>query len=342
MDLNRQAESLRKEIEAVREEFGKVIVGNRDILDYMLKALFAGGHILLEGLPGLGKTLMVRTVARLLDLDFSRIQFTPDLMPADILGVNILVEDKGGRRSFHFEKGPVFTNILLADEINRATPKTQSALLQVMEEKHITIFGADHQLDDFFLVLATQNPIELKGTYPLPEAQLDRFMFNIRVGYPSAEEEEQILAAASRNESQEVRKVLSAKAIINLQKLVHSVAVSEYVIKYVSRLVRSTRPKDKLAPGFVKELVDWGAGPRAGQFLIAGGKAMAAMDGRFSVGISDIRKVALPVLRHRVSTNFQAQAEGMTTEDLIQKLLDEIPEPEVAKFEKQGEGGRRK
>ncbi|MFT7631813.1 MAG: MoxR-like ATPase, partial [Mariniblastus sp.] len=233
-----------------------------------------------------------------------------------------------------FVEGPIFTNILLADEINRTPPKTQAALLQAMQEREITIGRTTYDLEPPFFTIATQNPIEQEGTYPLPEAQLDRFMFNIKVGYPTAEEEEQILLASSKNEKQEVRKVLSAKAIVNLQKLVDSVAVSDYVIKYVSRLVRATRPKDELAPGFIKELVDWGAGPRAGQFLISGGKAMAAMEGRFSVGIKDIQKVALPVLRHRVSTNFQAQAEGMTAEDVIQRLLKEIPEPVVPKFEK--------
>ena len=318
----------------MEQELHKVIVGQEDVIEQVFAAIFTRGHCLLEGVPGLAKTLMVSTIAKILDVNFKRIQFTPDLMPSDITGTNVLDEDEHGRRKFRFVEGPIFTNILLADEINRTPPKTQAALLQAMQEREITIGRTTYNLEPPFFTIATQNPIEQEGTYPLPEAQLDRFMFNIKVGYPSAEEEEQILAASSRNEQQEVRKVLSAKAIVNLQKLVHSVAVSEYVIKYVSRLVRSTRPKDKLAPEFVKELVDWGAGPRAGQFLIAGGKAMAAMEGRFSVGISDIQKVAMPVLRHRVSTNFQAQAEGMTTEDVIQKLLDVIPEPEVAKFEK--------
>ena len=318
----------------MEHELHKVIVGQTDVIEQVFAAIFTRGHCLLEGVPGLAKTLMVSTIARILDVNFKRIQFTPDLMPSDITGTNVLDEDEHGRRKFRFVEGPIFTNILLADEINRTPPKTQAALLQAMQEREITIGRTTYNLEPPFFTIATQNPIEQEGTYPLPEAQLDRFMFNIKVGYPSAEEEEQILAAASRTEKVEVRKVLSAKAIVNLQKLVHSVAVSDYVIKYVSRLVRSTRPKDELAPEFVKELVDWGAGPRAGQFLIAGGKAMAAMEGRFSVGISDIQKVAMPVLRHRVSTNFQAQAEGMTTEDVIQKLLDQIPEPEVEKFEK--------
>ena len=318
----------------MQEELHKVIVGQEEVIEQVFAAIFTRGHCLLEGVPGLAKTLMVSTIAQILDVNFKRIQFTPDLMPSDITGTNVLDEDEEGRRQFRFVEGPIFTNILLADEINRTPPKTQAALLQAMQEREITIGRKTYNLEPPFFTIATQNPIEQEGTYPLPEAQLDRFMFNIKVGYPTAEDEEKILSAASRGEKQEVRKVLSAKAIVNLQKLVHSVAVSDYIIQYVSRLVRATRPADPATPDFVKELVDWGAGPRAGQFLISGGKAMAAMEGRFSVAVADIQKVALPVLRHRVSTNFQAQAEGMTTEDVIEKLLQEIPPPEVEKFEK--------
>jgi MoxR-like ATPase len=287
---------------------------------------------LLEGVPGLAKTLMVSTLARILDVSFKRIQFTPDLMPSDITGTNVLEEDETGKRNFRFVEGPIFTNILLADEINRTPPKTQAALLQAMQERESTVGRQTYELPDPFFTIATQNPIEQEGTYPLPEAQLDRFMFNIKVGYPTAEEEERILTQTTRTEKIEVRKILSSRAIINLQKLVHSVAVSEYIVKYVARLVRATRPKDDTAPEFVKELVDWGAGPRAGQFLINGGKALAAMNGRFSVAIDDVKKIAVPVLRHRLSTNFQAQAEGMTTEDVILRLLKEVKEPEVSKF----------
>ncbi len=318
----------------MEQELHKVIVGQEEVIEQVFAAIFTRGHCLLEGVPGLAKTLMVSTIAKILDVNFKRIQFTPDLMPSDITGTNVLDEDENGKRQFRFVEGPIFTNILLADEINRTPPKTQAALLQAMQEREITIGRTTYYLQPPFFTIATQNPIEQEGTYPLPEAQLDRFMFNIKVGYPTADEEEKILAAASKNEKPEVRKVLSAKAIVNLQKLVHSVAVSDYIIKYVSRLVRSTRPKDEAAPEFVKELVDWGAGPRAGQFLIAGGKAMAAMDGRFSVSIADVKKVAMAVLRHRVSTNFQAQAEGMTTEDVIERLIKETPEPEIQKFEK--------
>jgi MoxR-like ATPase len=317
----------------MEKELHKVIVGQEEVIDQVFAAIFTRGHCLLEGVPGLAKTLLVSTISKILDVQFKRIQFTPDLMPSDITGTNVLDEDENGRRQFRFVEGPIFTNILLADEINRTPPKTQAALLQAMQEREVTVGNQTFDLKPPFFTIATQNPIEQEGTYPLPEAQLDRFMFNIKVGYPSAAEEELILSASTRDEKPEVRKVLSAKAIINLQKLVNSVAVSDYVIKYVARLVRATRPGDEKSPEMVKELVDFGAGPRAGQFLISGGKAIAAMDGRFSVGIADIKKIALPVLRHRVGTNFQAQAEGMTSEDVVLKLLEEIPEPAVPKYE---------
>jgi MoxR-like ATPase len=316
----------------MQEELQKVIVGQSDVIEQIFAAVFTRGHCLLVGVPGLAKTLMVSTLARILDINFKRIQFTPDLMPSDITGTNVLEEDEHGRRNFRFVEGPIFTNILLADEINRTPPKTQAALLQAMQEREVTVGQTTYPLPDPFFTIATQNPIEQEGTYPLPEAQLDRFMFNIKVDYPSSDEEEQILSATTRGEKPDVRKVLSGRAILNLQKLVGSVAVSEYIIKYVARLVRATRPKNDSAPEFVRELVDWGAGPRAGQFLIHGGKALAAMDGRFSVAIDDVRKVAIPVLRHRVSTNFQAQAEGMSTEDVIERLLKEIPTPDIPKF----------
>ena len=317
----------------LQEELQKVIVGQNEVIEQLFAAIFTRGHCLLEGVPGLAKTLMVSTLAKILDVGFKRIQFTPDLMPSDITGTNVLEEDEQGKRHFRFVEGPIFTNILLADEINRTPPKTQAALLQAMQEREVTVGQTTYVLPEPFFTIATQNPIEQEGTYPLPEAQLDRFMFNIKVGYPSADEEERILASTTRGEKPEVRKVLSGRAILNLQKLVNSVAVSEYVIKYVSRLVRSTRPKDDAAPPFVRELVDWGAGPRAGQFLILGGKALAAMDARYSVAIDDIKKCAVPVLRHRVSTNFQAQAEGMSNEDIIRRLLKELPTPEIPKYE---------
>ena len=318
----------------MQEELQKVIVGQDDVIEQIFAAIFTRGHCLLVGVPGLAKTLMVSTLARILDIPFKRIQFTPDLMPSDITGTNVLEEDDKGRREFRFVEGPIFTSILLADEINRTPPKTQAALLQAMQEREVTVGQKTYSLPEPFFTIATQNPIEQEGTYPLPEAQLDRFMFNIKVDYPSAEEEERILAQTTRGEKVEVRKVLSGKAIVNLQGLVGKVAVSEYIVQYVARLVRSTRPKDESSPKFVQDLVDWGAGPRAGQFLIQGGKALAAMDGRFSVAIEDVQKVAVPVLRHRISTNFQAQAEGMSNEDLIARLVRETPPPVIPKYEK--------
>ena len=318
----------------MQEELQKVIVGQDEVIEQIFAAIFTRGHCLLVGVPGLAKTLMVSTLAKLLDIQFKRIQFTPDLMPSDITGTNVLEDDEHGRRNFRFVEGPIFTNILLADEINRTPPKTQAALLQAMQEREATVGQVTYPLPEPFFTIATQNPIEQEGTYPLPEAQLDRFMFDIKVDYPSAEEEEKILATTTRSEKVEVRKVLSGKAILNVQRLVGSVAVTQYVVQYVSRLVRATRPKDQSAPEFVRELVDWGAGPRAGQFLILGGKSLAAMDGRFSVSIDDVQKIAVPVLRHRISTNFQAQAEGMASEDIVARLIREIPPPVIPKFEK--------
>jgi MoxR-like ATPase len=313
-------------------ELGKVIVGQRDVIELIFAAVFTRGHCLLVGVPGLAKTLLVSSIARILDVGFKRIQFTPDLMPSDITGTNVLEEPEAGRRAFRFVPGPIFTNILLADEINRTPPKTQAALLQAMQEREVTVGQETLHLPEPFFVIATQNPIEQEGTYPLPEAQLDRFMFDIRVGYPSLEEEEKILSATTKGDSPELRKVLSGKAIVNLQKLITSVQITDYPIKYVARLVRATRPNEPETPTFVKELVDWGAGPRAGQSLILGAKAMAAMEGRFNVSYDDIRKVAIPVLRHRISTNFQAQAEGQSTESLIRKLVETIPEPHIPKY----------
>ena len=316
------------------EQLRRTIVGQSDVIEQILAAVFTRGHCLLVGVPGLAKTLMVSSISQILDVGFKRIQFTPDLMPTDITGTTVLDENEQGRREFRFVKGPIFTNILLADEINRTPPKTQAALLQAMQERQVTAGQETYNLPDPFFVIATQNPIEQEGTYPLPEAQLDRFMFNIKVDYPSFDEERRILDLATREEQAEVSKVLSGRAIMNLQKLVRSVPVGDYVKEYVTKLVRSTRPKDPSAPEFVRKMVDWGAGPRAGIFLIQGARAMAAMDGRFSVAIDDVKKVAVPVLRHRVSSNFQAQAEGKSSEDVIMKLLEVVKEPEVEKYEK--------
>ncbi|TWT82598.1 ATPase family associated with various cellular activities (AAA) [Planctomycetes bacterium CA13] len=320
--------------QTMRAELAKVIVGQSDTIEQLLVAIFTRGHCLLEGVPGLAKTLMVSTLADILDVSFKRIQFTPDLMPSDITGTQVLEEDDAGKRSFRFVEGPIFTNILLADEINRTPPKTQAALLEAMQERQVTVGPQTYPLPAPFFTIATQNPIEQEGTYPLPEAQLDRFMFNIKVGYPSASEEEQILTATTRGESQNVNKVLSSRAILNIQKLVSSIAVNPLVIRYASQLVRATRPKDETAPQYVRELVDWGAGPRAGQNLINGAKALAAMNGRFSVDTKDIQRIAAPVLRHRIATNFQAQAEGMDTDAIIERLLQDVAEPEPEKMAK--------
>jgi MoxR-like ATPase len=314
------------------EQLGRVIVGQSDVIEQILAAIFTRGHCLLVGVPGLAKTLMVSSVAQILDVTFKRIQFTPDLMPSDITGTTVLDENEQGKREFRFVRGPVFANIVLADEINRTPPKTQAALLQSMQERQVSVGQDTYDLPVPFFVIATQNPIEQEGTYPLPEAQLDRFMFNVRVDYPAIDEEKRILQMTAKDELGEVHKVLSGKAIVNLQKLVRGVPVGDFVIDFVTRLVRATRPKDPTAPDFVKKMVDFGAGVRAGQYLIQAGKAFAAMDGRFSVAIDDIRKAAEPVLRHRIGTNFQAQAEGKTSEDIIAMLLQSVGEPEPPKY----------
>jgi MoxR-like ATPase len=316
------------------EQIRRAIVGQAEVIEQILAAVFSRGHCLLVGVPGLAKTLMVSSISHILDMTFKRIQFTPDLMPSDITGTTVLEEQESGRREFRFVKGPIFANIILADEINRTPPKTQAALLEAMQERQITVGQETYKLPDPFFVIATQNPIEQEGTFPLPEAQLDRFMFNIKVDYPSFDEEKRIFDMATRDEQVELTKVLSGRAIVNMQKLVRKVAVGDYVRDYVARLVRATRPRGDEAPDFVRKMVDWGAGPRAGIALIDGAKAMAAMDGRFSVAIDDVKKVAIPVLRHRISANFQAQAEGKTSEDVIGQLLSVVGEPEPSKYVK--------
>lgn len=332
-DFDEFLDKFKRHRELMTEELHKVIIGQDAVIDQILAAIFTGGHCLLVGVPGLAKTLVVSTIAKILDVQFKRIQFTPDLMPSDITGTNVLDENESGKREFRFVHGPVFTNILLADEINRTPPKTQAALLQSMQEREVTVGQTTYDLPDPFFVIATQNPIEQEGTYPLPEAQLDRFMFNVMVDYPSLDEEEKILDATTRGEKPEVRKVLTAKSIVYLQKQINMIEIAPLTINYVARLVRATRPNNEDSPKFIKELIDWGAGPRAGQYLIAGGKAMAAMDGRPSVSLEDIRKVAVPVLRHRISANFQAQAEGYTSDSIIERLVKEIPEPTISKYE---------
>jgi MoxR-like ATPase len=316
------------------EQLRRVIVGQADVIEQILAAIFTRGHCLLVGVPGLAKTRMVSSLSQILDVGFKRIQFTPDLMPSDITGTTVLDENEAGRREFRFVKGPIFANIILADEINRTPPKTQSAMLQAMQERQVTVGQDTYNLPEPFFVIATQNPIEQEGTYPLPEAQMDRFMFNIKIDYPELEDERRILASVARDETIELTKILSGKAIVNMQKLVRSVPVGDYVRDYTLRLVRATRPTDATAPEFVKKMVDIGAGVRGGEYLIQAGQAFAAMEGRFSVAVSDIKKAALPVLRHRVSTNFQAQAEGKTSDTIIQQLLESIGETEPAKYEK--------
>ncbi|QEL13467.1 AAA family ATPase [Limnoglobus roseus] len=314
------------------DQLKRVVVGQHEVIEQILAAIFTRGHCLLVGVPGLAKTLMVSSIAQILDVNYKRIQFTPDLMPSDITGTTVLDETPEGKRQFRFVNGPIFANVVLADEINRTPPKTQAALLQAMQEREVTAGSETMKLPEPFFVIATQNPIEQEGTYPLPEAQLDRFMFNVKVDYPTAEEERRIVSMTAKDEAAELTKVMTAKAILNLQKLVRSVPVGDYVTEYVVKLVRATRPKDPTAPEFVKRMVDFGAGVRAGQYLVRAGQAFAAMDGRFSVAIDDIKKAAIPVLRHRIAANFQAQAEGKTSDDIVTELLKAIGEPEPTKY----------
>ena len=312
---------------AVRGELGKVIVGQTEVIEQLMIAIFAQGHCLLEGVPGLAKTLMVSTLAKTLSLDFSRIQFTPDLMPSDIVGTEVIQEDKTtGAREFKFLKGPVFANIILADEINRTPPKTQAALLESMQEKQVTIGGERHALPSPFFVLATQNPIEQEGTYTLPEAQQDRFMFKVFVKYPSYEEEYKIAESTTTTGVSEVDEVLSGEDILRLQQLVRRVPVAPHVIHFALRLVRATRILEDDCPEFVKEQVSWGAGPRGVQYLLLGAKARAVLEGRTYATTDDVKAVARPVLRHRVLTNFTAESSGISSDDVINRLLEEIPE----------------
>ncbi|MFL5411962.1 MAG: AAA family ATPase [Myxococcales bacterium] len=306
-------------------EIEKRIVGQRDVVDALLVSLFARGHCLFVGVPGLAKTLLISTVADVLDLSFNRIQFTPDLMPSDITGTDVLEEDHTtGRRAFRFVSGPIFANLLLADEINRTPPKTQAALLQAMQEYRVTAGGETYPLDLPFLVFATQTPIEQEGTYPLPEAQLDRFMFYVAVSYPSAEEEREIVRSTTVATRPVLRRVLSPHKIRELQDLVLRVPAADHVVRHAVELVRATRPKEPGAPEFVKELVEWGAGPRASQYLVLGAKARAILDGRLAATVEDVRALAGPVLVHRVITNFRAESENVRAEDVVARLLERV------------------
>ena len=308
--------------EKLRKELGKVIIGQDDVIDQLLIALFAGGHCMLEGVPGLAKTLMISTLARCLNLSFSRIQFTPDLMPSDITGTEVIQEDRAtGDRVFKFLPGPIFGNVILADEINRTPPKTQAALLEAMQERQVTIGGVRHELPLPFFVLATQNPIEQEGTYPLPEAQQDRFMFKVFIGYPSYEEEYKIIEQTTASAERPVQEVLSGEEICAFQQLVRRIPAAPDIIRFALDLVRATRPNEPGSPEFVKKLLTWGAGPRSVQALVLGGKARAALRGRHHVAAQDIQALAHPVLRHRLVTNFSAEAEGYSTDRIIDDLL---------------------
>ena len=310
----------------IRAELGKVIIGQDEVVDQLLTAIFSRGHCLLEGVPGLAKTLMVSTLAKCMRLEFNRIQFTPDLMPSDITGTEVIQEDKAsGAREFRFLGGPVFANIILADEINRTPPKTQAAMLEAMQERQVTIGGTRHSLPDPFFVLATQNPIEQEGTYTLPEAQQDRFMFKVLVAYPSYDEEYKVVETTTAGGAGEVAEVLSGDDLLRIQDLVRRVPAPPHVIHYALRLVRSTRVREpEGVPDFIPDLLSWGAGPRAGQYLLLGSKARAVMDGRASATIEDVRAVASPVLRHRIITTFHAESNGVDSDAVIERLLDHV------------------
>jgi MoxR-like ATPase len=319
---------MRNRTDRIRAEIGKVIVGQREVIDQVMMCIIAGGHALLIGLPGMAKTLLVSTIGKVLSLQFKRVQFTPDLMPTDIIGTDVLETDQAtGEKEFRFIKGPLFCNLLLADEINRTPPKTQAALLEAMQEKEVTAGTNTYKLDAPFFVLATQNPIEQEGTYPLPEAQLDRFMFNIWVDYPEPEEEEEVLRTTTSGNQADPQPVMLKEDILQLQSVTRKVPVSDHVIKYVTRLVGATRPVREEAPEVTKKYVSTGAGPRAGQYLILAAKATAILEGRIHVSIADIRRAAPPVLRHRILTNFAADSEGLTSVDIVEQLLEEVEEP---------------
>ncbi len=325
------AERLTDAYKTIRKEMAKAIVGQEAVLEELLMCIFARGHAILEGVPGLAKTLIVSSLAQCLDLEFARIQFTPDLMPSDITGTEVIQEDRAtGLREFKFLKGPIFSNVILADEINRTPPKTQAALLEAMQERQVSVGGKRMAMKDPFFVLATQNPIEQEGTYPLPEAQQDRFMFKIFVNYPAWDEEFDIVRLTTAVQSIQLQKVLDGPAISRIQEIIRRVPVSDHIIQYAMRLVRATRVLEGNVPDLVRDYVSWGAGPRACQYLILGGKVRSLLHGRYHVSTEDIQAVARPVLRHRVVTNFNADAEGITVDKIVEKLLEIIPAKESA------------
>ncbi|KYF79488.1 AAA family ATPase [Sorangium cellulosum] len=321
-----EVDEFRASIGGLREEVGKVIVGNREVVDGVLTCMLAGSHALLEGVPGLGKTMLVRTMAEALDLQFSRIQFTPDMMPADIIGTTVIDESAGGQRSFSFRKGPIFANIVLADEINRATPKTQSALLEAMQEHRVTVSRQSYTLEEPFFVLATQNPLESEGTYPLPEAQLDRFFFKLHVPFPSRDELNAILERTTGTEAIAVRPVLNRERITAMQRLVREVPVAKHVQDYAVRLLQATHPTEGESLDEVKRFVKFGASPRGAQALLLAAKIRALFEGRFAASVDDVRACALPALRHRVLLNFEGEAEGVKTDEVLQAILKHLPE----------------
>lgn len=318
------AEEFRQTAASIEEQVGQVIVGQRELVRHTLITLLAGGNALLEGVPGLGKTMLVRTLAQSIDCAFSRIQFTPDLMPADIVGTNLIVEDDTGRRQFQFEQGPIFANLVLADEINRATPKTQSAMLEAMQERSVTVSKVTRRLPEPFFVLATQNPLEMEGTYPLPEAQLDRFFFKVDVPFPSVEELVEIADRTTGSVNPQAEPVASGETISSMQTLARSVPIASHVTAYAAQLVRATHPTDPHAPQTVRRYVRYGSSPRGVQALILAGKIMALLASRYNVAFDDLRQAALPALRHRLILNFEAQAEGITTDQVIESLLEEV------------------
>jgi MoxR-like ATPase len=330
MNTEQQIQSFRQTYAALRAEIGKVIVGHEPIVEGTLIALLAGGHVLLEGVPGLGKTLLVRTLSQVLHLNFNRIQFTPDLMPADILGTNLVMEVPGGGREFRFQKGPIFAHLLLADEINRATPKTQSALLEAMQEHSVTAGGEIRKLEEPFFVLATQNPIDQEGTYPLPEAQLDRFFFKILVTYPNAADLNEVLTRTTENRKVEVNTVVTRDHMIELQHLVRQVPVASHVRDYAVRLVLASHPKTETALPITDQYLRFGSSPRGAQALLLGAKVRALTQGRFNVSFEDIQTVVLPTMRHRCILNFEAEAEGITTDMILQQILKEVPKDAAA------------
>jgi MoxR-like ATPase len=325
-ELRERAEAIREDLQHLLHEIEKAIVGHREVIEGILISLLCGGHVLLEGVPGLGKTLLVKSLGRVLNMHFSRIQFTPDLMPADIIGTNVVMEDESGRKHFEFQRGPIFAQIILADEINRATPKTQSALLEAMQEQSVTVAGIPHRLDTPFIVLATQNPIEMEGTYPLPEAQLDRFFLKLNVTYPSIQQLEEIVDRTTQHDHNELRNILDGERIDAMKAFVRTVPVAGHVKNYAARLVLATHPDLPYATDLAKRYVLYGSSPRGAQSLVLGGKMKALLDGRYNVSFDDIRTIAVPSLRHRIILNFEGAAAGIEQANIVAEVLEKTPE----------------